>query len=182
MRGVSAARGHGGKVTRGHGERQSCRAKVGATKSRGGTAAKQARPAAARGHAGTLACCEADAEFQMAGSGPGWQVAGIFSGLGSRQSGAWFRCSGSGSGPEFCPAPVPAPDHPHLRPEGRDLRPENEITGTIVTRSRPCLHSAVYQIQTSAISTSGCSDCLTGQALAARMRRSRKSSAMPAGI
>ena len=53
----------------------------------------------------------------------GW---GIFSGHGSQPSGSRFRCSGSGtgSGPEFCPAPVPAPDNPHLKPEGRDLGPE----------------------------------------------------------
>ena len=37
------------------------------------------------GHAGTLACCEAETEFQVAGGGPGWRVAGIFSGLGWRE-------------------------------------------------------------------------------------------------
>ena len=49
------------------------------------------------------------------------------SGLGSQPSGAGFRYSGSGtgSGPEFFPAPGPGPDHPCLKPEGRDLGPEN---------------------------------------------------------
>ena len=49
-----------------------------------------------------------------------------FSGLGSRQSGAGFRCSGTGtgSGPEFYPAPAPVPDNPYQGPEGRDLGPE----------------------------------------------------------
>jgi hypothetical protein len=49
------------------------------------------------------------------------------SGLGSRQSGTRYRSSGSGtgSGPEFYPVPLPVADHPNQRPEGRDLGPGN---------------------------------------------------------
>jgi hypothetical protein len=46
------------------------------------------------------------------------------SGLGSRQSGAWYGSSGSGTGAG--PEPVPAPEHLNPGPDGRDPGPENE--------------------------------------------------------
>ena len=48
------------------------------------------------------------------------------SGLGSRQSGAWYGSSGSGTGAG--PEPVPAPEHLNPGPDGRDPGPENEKT------------------------------------------------------
>ena len=71
-----------------------------------------------------------------------WRVAGIFSGLGSQQPGARFGCSGSGTGAGTgagWPEPEPGADNLNLIPDGRDPGPENEITGTVVTRSRPYL-------------------------------------------
>ncbi len=53
-------------------------------------------------------------------SGPVGQTRGI-SGPRSRPSGPWFRSSGTGAGP----GSEPVPDNPYLRPEGRDLRPED---------------------------------------------------------
>jgi hypothetical protein len=46
------------------------------------------------------------------------------SGLGRREPGSGVRVRVQVQDLNF-PAPVPVPDNPHLRPEGRDLGPEN---------------------------------------------------------
>ena len=59
------------------------------------------------------------------GGGPRARVAGkTSSGLGSQVTGYRARVVRFGFG--FGPEPAPDAEHPNLRPDGRDLRPENE--------------------------------------------------------